>query len=71
MFNAGKLCGFHSQDELRKKVDTLLPNWFNQGLRKPTPFLTMGDIPDLVKGTIHRSLLLASKAETDQFIEGK
>ncbi len=49
----------------------LLPNRFNQGLRKPTPFLVLSDVPDLVKGTIHHSLILASKAETDQFMDGK
>ncbi len=65
-----QLRDIQSDEALRAQIDTLLPQRFECGLRKPTTQLTTSDIPGICQGAILHAVLWNCKAETDQFIEG-
>lgn len=58
-------------EELRARVDQLLPERFDMGFRKATYSLTLLDVPDLVTAVAHHTLFVVPRAELDQFREGR
>jgi hypothetical protein len=59
------------KEELAVLVDELLPHRFEWGYRKATSSMSLADIPDLVRAVSIHQTIYSSKAELDQFCDGR
>ena len=60
----------NSVDELRKRVDEIIPQRFDMGYRKPTTAMGIEDVEKMIHTLVYHSLLVIPKAEIEQFREG-